>query len=306
MKWIIVLTLGFLLVSLNYAQNGLLSTAYQPMKDKDVLIKTVKKMPEYTFIEKLANEGVQFDMKVLDSMGAYDRVNFATAYAHECVNKKLWEECVEVLDSVKKDVGLCVDPARFFFTKATAEFMLGRKAKTNEALAHLMEVPDIARRYDNLAMLMKNDMSAWNENDIGYISRRMREVTDRLVNGQGGKKTQRIQKEILVKLDELIKEKENKKSNKCKTNEEGCPDGGGKEEQQQSNEITDPASDSRLPGGVGQGQVNKKEDSKIFENWGNLPEKERVGVEQGLERRVHEKYRGYIRIYLQSISNKGK
>lgn len=313
MKWLVASVLLFIFGSFTYSQDKLFGNVYQAMKDKDILVKTVQQMPEQKFIDRLREDGVQFDVYDLVKMGSHQRVNFATAYAQECINKKLWAEAIEILDAVKGDIEFCVDPARFFFTKATAEFMLGRKAEAQEALDHLSEVPDTTRRYTNLAMLMANDMTTWNESDLGYVNRRMREVADRLGNGQGGKKTQKLQKEILVRLDELIKEKENKSSGKCKLNDNSCPDGGSKPQNGQAQrddlaakQATNPANDSKLPAGIGQGIVDKKAESKLIQNWGNLPEKERVAVQQGLERRVPEKYRGMIRTYLQAISNKSE
>lgn len=311
MKWLITLVLSFVFSGLIYSQNILLGTVYKTMKDKEILVKTVKKMPEQKFIDLLREDGIQCDLQILLKMDSNRRVNFATAYAQECVNRKLWLETIEVLDIVKNEIEFCVDPARFFFTKATAEFMLGKKTEAHHSLNQLSEVPDSTQRYSSLSMLMINDMETWNENDLGHINRRMREVADRLGNRQGGKVTQKLQKEILVRLDELIKEKENKDSDKGGTNDSNCPDGGKENSNQiqgnsSSNRITNPAEDSLLPSGIGRGVVDKKSDSKIVQDWGNLPEKERAEAELGLERRVPEKYRYGIRAYLKAISKKSE
>lgn len=313
MKWFSVLVIGFLLTS--SANSQFFGPSYQVVTDQEILTKTVKKMPEYKFINQLINDDVQMDINELKKLEPFQRVNLATAYAYECGKKKLWSEVIEVLSLVKKDIGLCVDPGNFFFTKATAEFMLGKRNETQASLDCLMEVPNLSRRYTNLAMLMTNDMATWNEKDLGYLNRRMREVADRLENGQGGKRTQKIQREILVRLDELIKEQENKKNSKCKSNENGCPDGGkppesGSEssdsQKAMNNKIKDPASDSQLPGGIALGVADKKELAKLVQDWGNLPEKERAIAQRELERKVPEKYQSMIRNYMKTISDKSK
>jgi hypothetical protein len=136
---------------------------------------------------------------------------------------------------------------------------------------------------------MRDDMKTWNEQDLGYLNRKMREIADRLDNGQGGKKTQKMQREILVRLDEMIKKNENDK--KGSANQKQCPDGGKKEQQEsesqsssaKSNRVNKPAEESGLDNGQAAGIADKKVDGKLVQDWGNLPEKERAAAEQALE-----------------------
>ena len=52
----------------------------------------------------------------------------------------------------------------------------------------------------------------WKEKkDLGAIARKMRVIEDRLVVAKGGPQTQKLQKEVIDRLDEIIKELENKK-----------------------------------------------------------------------------------------------
>jgi hypothetical protein len=53
------------------------------------------------------------------------------------------------------------------------------------------------------------DMANWQDKDLGSIARKMDNVERRLDLSRGGPKTQKIQKEIVARLDELIKEREN-------------------------------------------------------------------------------------------------
>jgi hypothetical protein len=57
---------------------------------------------------------------------------------------------------------------------------------------------------------MHFDMLSWQEKDLGWVARKMENIQRRLELKRGGKNTQKMQKEVLVRLDEMIKELENK------------------------------------------------------------------------------------------------
>jgi hypothetical protein len=61
-----------------------------------------------------------------------------------------------------------------------------------------------------VAALMHFDMVTWQDKDLGWIARKMDNIQRRLDLKRGGKQTQKIQKEVLVRLDEMIKELENR------------------------------------------------------------------------------------------------
>ena len=56
---------------------------------------------------------------------------------------------------------------------------------------------------------MALDMVAWKDKDLGSIARKMDNIERRLDLSRGGPKTQKLQKEVVARLDELIKEMEN-------------------------------------------------------------------------------------------------
>ena len=60
-----------------------------------------------------------------------------------------------------------------------------------------------------VATLMHFDMVSWQDKDLGWIARKMDNIERRLDLSRGGPKTQKLQKEVIARLDELIKEKEN-------------------------------------------------------------------------------------------------
>src|SRR5205823_10614813 len=66
-------------------------------------------------------------------------------------------------------------------------------------------------RYQHLSYLMKEDLKIWKNNDLNSISRDMKVIEERLAVHKGGSHTQKIQKNVVDKLDVLIKEIEKKR-----------------------------------------------------------------------------------------------
>lgn len=235
----------------------------------------------------------------------YVRANFALAYAKGLLNRKVYDEAIEVLRGVKPEQ--TCDPASYFFTKAVAEFTLLMKKDAGDSVVRLLDdVADAPERYRMVAALMHLDMLTWKDKDLDWISRKMNVVKDRLEINRGGKKTQKIEREILVRLDEIIKELENQQKGSSSSSGGQCPNGGPPSQggQAQGNKSSGPANESALPSAQAQGIAEKKEDKKLTQDWGNLPEKERAAAQQELSRRVPEKYRGTIEKYIQTIGNR--
>src|ERR1019366_1849307 len=67
-------------------------------------------------------------------------------------------------------------------------------------------------RYVDLARIMKADAATWKKtpDDLGDISREMTKITDRLKNNKGGSETQKLQKDVLARIDKMIKDHEDK------------------------------------------------------------------------------------------------
>jgi hypothetical protein len=180
--------------------------------------------------------------------------------------------------------------------------MLRKEAE--ESISRLLDdVTDAPERYRMVAHLMNFDMLTWQDNDLGWIARKMNVIRDRLDLTRGGKKTQQMQKEVLVRLDEMIKELENRqKQGQC--NGGNCPPGGPPSSGLPSgNNPNGPASDSALPSAPpGKGIVDNKKLKEIADIWGTLPEKERAKAMLELTRDMPAKYRESIEIYLKQIS----
>jgi hypothetical protein len=233
----------------------------------------------------------------------YLRANLALAYARELENRKVYDETLEVLKVVKPEQ--VVDPAGYFFTRAVAEHTLMLKKEATETVYRLLDdVTDAPERYRMVAALMHFDMLTWQDNDLGWIARKMNVIRDRLDLTRGGKKTQTMQKEVLVRLDEMIKELENKQKQAGNCNGGSCPPGGQYQPGNPSgNRSNGPAADSAIPNAPpGKGIVDPKRLKEIADVWGTLPEKERAKAMLELTKDMPARYREDIEIYLKQIS----
>ena len=143
---------------------------------------------------------------------AFYRANLALAYGKALTTRKVYEEALEALALVSPEEA--IDPSALFFHKAVCEYQLMLKDKAEASIDRLLvDVNDSPERYRMVAALMHFDMLTWQEKDLGWIARKMGNIQRRLDLERGGKKTQKEQKEVLVRLDEMIKEIENKQKN---------------------------------------------------------------------------------------------
>jgi hypothetical protein len=197
-----------------------------------------------------------------------------------------------------------VEPSTYFFHKAVAEHALIKKDKATKTIFRMLDdVPDAPDRYRMLATIMLIDMQTWkkDEKDLSNIVKLMDNSERRLELSRPGKVTQEIQKKIVFRLDELIKEKENQaKGGQC--NGGNCP-GGGKPGQGQSggSNPSSPMQDSNIGGGSGPGNLDGK--IKAYqEKWGELPEHERARAIIELTRDLPPRYRVQIEDYFKSLN----
>jgi hypothetical protein len=137
------------------------------------------------------------------------RANLGLAYARALANRKVFDEALEAFKAIgAEDV---VDPAAYFFHRAVCEHALMMRDEADDSIDRLLlDVTDSPARYRMVAVLMHYDMATWQDKDLGWIARKMGVIKDRLDLTRGGPKTRAMQREVLVKLDEKIKELENK------------------------------------------------------------------------------------------------
>jgi hypothetical protein len=234
------------------------------------------------------------------------RSNLALAYARALSNRRIYEESLDILRQVKPEQ--VIDPATYFFHKAVSEHSLMLQSEATDSIARLLDdVTDSPERYKMVAILMAFDMVTWQDKDLGWIARKMDNIQRRLELNRGGKATQKIQKEVLVRLDEMIKEKENQqKQNSSQSNGGNCPGGGSPSSGPASgNNPSSPATETALPSGENKGIADAKAKVKqMAEVWGNLPEKERAAAMLELTRTLDPKYKDAVELYLKELQRR--
>ena len=236
---------------------------------------------------------------------SFFRTNLALAFAKAAGSKKVYEEALDALNTATPEVA--VDPAALYFFKAVCEHATMRKdAATGSIVRLLDDVADAPDRYKMVATLMFFEMQNWSPDpkDLANIERLMDNSGRRLELARAGEKTQDIQKKIVFRLDELIKELENKnKPGQC--NGGNCPNGGqpggqpGGNTQQPSN----PAQDSVIMGGSGEGKVpTDLQLRNMAEKWGTLPPEKRAKIIEDINRDLPAKYKPMIDEYFKSLN----
>jgi hypothetical protein len=140
----------------------------------------------------------------------YVRANLAVGFARGLTNGRVYEESLAALAAVQPEQ--TVDPAAYFFHRAVAEHALMKRDDAMRTIVRLLDdVAGAPDRYAMLGRIMFVEMATWkkDEKDLSNIRRLMDNSERRLSQARGGKTTQDIQKKIVFRLDELIKEKEN-------------------------------------------------------------------------------------------------
>jgi len=235
---------------------------------------------------------------------AFFRANLALAYAKALSTKRVYEEALESLQSVKPEQ--VVDPASYFFHKAVAEHAMMKRDPAGQSIVRLLDdVADAPDRYKMVGMLMLFDMQGWkkDEKDLANIGRLMDNSERRLDLARGGKQTQQIQEKIVFRLDELIKEMENQCKGNCQCNGGSCPNGGQPGNKPgNTNQPSSPMQDSNIATNGGPGNVDEKKLRTLAANWGSMPEKERAKAMADLTRDLPPKYREVIENYFKSIA----
>lgn len=235
---------------------------------------------------------------------AFYRANLALAYARALTGRRVFEEALETLRTVKPEE--VADPAAYYFYKAVAEHGLVRKEAAAQSILRLLEdCGDVPERYRAVAELMFADMKGWkkDERDLAHIARLMDNVERRLDLSRGGRVTQELQKKVLFRLDELIKEMENQAKQCSACNGGNCPSGGKpKLGPGQTNRPSQPQLDSI--GGTNSGPGNATEEvvRNLAKKWGALPEKERAKALAELTRDLPPRHREAVEEYLRALA----
>jgi hypothetical protein len=234
---------------------------------------------------------------------AFFRANLGLAYARTLSGRRVFEEALDVLRQVKPDQ--VVDPGAYFFHRALAEHALLLKDQALHSITAVIEdVSDAPDRYKMVSILMLYDMRSWKDKDLGWISRKMGNIERRLELARGGPQTQKMQKEVVARLDELIKQLENQNNGSGSGNGGGCPSSGGGSGSSpgNTNNPSSPMKDSNIATNGGPGNVDQKRLKGLAEQWGTLPEKERAKAMADLTRGMPAEYRDVIERYFKDLA----
>lgn len=212
-----------------------------------------------------------------------------------------YEESEAVLQGVKIPGGK--DYELYAFARLLNNFALNNK---EEAAKYAKMLDDsftstLPTRYKALAYMMQRDLEQWTTDGLDDIARDMKKSADRLKDAKGGEKTQAVQKQIVDKLDRMIKEQEDKKNAQANAQgkgEDGKPLPGTPAGQQGPQN----APDSVIMGGDGKGKVDEKKLRNIAETWGTLPPAKRAAVVQEITRDLPEKFRPMIEEYFKALN----
>jgi hypothetical protein len=242
-----------------------------------------------------------------DKQPAYLRSNLALAYAKALSTRKAHDQVLETLKGVKPDQ--TVDPATYFFVKAVSEHALMQKDAALDDIDHLLsDVADAPERYRTVGALMVFDMLQWKDKGLDAIARKMNAIKDRLDLARGGEKTQKMQKDVVFRLEEIIKELENQQKNGGGGGNGGnCPPGGDKsgDKPNDNTQASKPQDDSLGGNGRGPGQVDMKKVADVASKWGKLPEKERADALRELTRDLPADQRETVEKFFQELSKRG-
>jgi hypothetical protein len=188
----------------------------------------------------------------------------------------------------------------YCFLMAVNYFALNNKIEAQKWVWNLKEsFRPLERRHLAMALFMERDLQDWKKDDLGDIERDMRMSADKLDLARAGKDTQKIQQDIVAKLDKLIKEKED--GGKGSKSEQDAQ--AGKDKQGPGNgKPNSPAPDSIVMGGTGSGKVDDKKLKEVAEQWGTLPPEKRAKVVQEITRDLPEKFRPMIEEYFKALN----
>jgi hypothetical protein len=236
-------------------------------------------------------------------LSAYYRANLALAYAKALANRRIYEEALAALRTTRPEA--VVDPSTYLFIRAVAEHALLLKKDAEATILRLLDdVVDAPERHKAVAALMHFDMQNWKDKDLGWIARKMNNIERRLDLSRGGPTTQRMQKEVVMRLDELIKQLEQQGDGS--SNNGNCPDGGSCDRPSKNIQSTRPKQDSDISDGTGPGLVNAKKLKETAQNWGKLPERERVKAMVELTKDLPPRHREVIENYFKKLATQQK
>ena len=137
---------------------------------------------------------------------------------------------------------------------------------------------------------MQSDLKGYKPDSLDEVARLMDSVRIRLRHGRAGTRVRQEEDEVIAKLEKMIEDME-KQRQQMQAAASGAS----------GNQSSSPASDSMLPGGGGQGDVDSR-DLGEDTDWGHLPPKAREEALQQLGQDYPSHYREVIEEYFRNLA----
>jgi hypothetical protein len=207
---------------------------------------------------------------------------------------EFYDEALEQFDQI--DLSQTIDPASVLFFRAVCEHRLLMKEEGLKTIDRLLtDTTELPVRYRTVSRLMRADLEALEDKSLNEVARMMSDVERRLRFGRGGERVQKVEEEIVARLDEIIK--------KIEAQQGGGGGGGGGDGQGNSNSSGGPASDSRVKGSTAPGEVDERDIGRKS-GWGSLPPKEQAKARNLIDRELPPHYRAAIEEYLRKLAKR--
>ena len=220
--------------------------------------------------------------------------NLRAHVARFLAQSEFYDEALIQFDQI--DLSRTIDPASVLFFKAVCQHRLLMKTEGLKTIGQLLNnTTEVPVRFRTVAELMQADLAALEEKSLNEVSRMMSDVERRLRFGRGGEQVQKVEEEIVARLDEIIK--------KIEEQQGGGGGGGGGDGPSNSNSSGGPAGDSRVKGSTAPGEVDERDIGRKS-GWGSLPPKEQAKARNLIDRELPPHYRAAIEEYLRKLAKR--
>jgi predicted Fe-S protein YdhL (DUF1289 family) len=186
----------------------------------------------------------------------------------------------------------------YHFYYGCSAFATGDKPMAEKHLKLLEDsfnYAEIPKRYRHLSSKMLEELSYWKIDDLHGISRDMITVRDRLERVDGKKYTQKVQQNIVDKLDKHIKDLEDAEKS-AKDQQANY------EQESKKNNPNKPNDESKIGDSQGKGEVDQKILRKYAENWGTMQPLERQKAITEIKRSLPSRYHQMIEDYYKALN----
>lgn len=215
----------------------------------------------------------------------------------------------EKSEEVLKTKGVAAsNPDLYYFYKLANNFRMNNKKEALKAAQYLENSPltGLQERHKVVAMLIVADMKAWKNEVFEDVARDMSHAASRIGATQVGEKTQKIQKSILDRLDQQIKQLEDQQNQQAKGKGQGQDQKTAKQNRPNSSAVSPLEKSQASLENSGTGQVNLRKLAKLTEEWGRLPPRQQEEALQRLTEGLSPRHREAIENYFRNIANHKK